>query len=110
MAKQIKYTDQFRQEAVEIYQNGNASAAQVARKLGIHANTMCRWVALYGKGTVASLKVASCQAVLQGKPCADQKINFNFSHALEYIQAIKIQVSALEQFLVRQTDRDDTGE
>lgn len=86
MAKQIKYTDQFRQEAVDMYQKGNDSASQVARKLGIHEHTMSRWIELYGKNKVA------------------QELDVKYAHALEYIQAIKRQMSALEQLLLQQAN------
>lgn len=106
MEKQIKYTDQFRQEAVDIYQKGNASAAYVARKLGIHEHTMCRWIELYGKDKVASSQTASCRSVLQEKPCANREFDLSYPRALEHIQAIKIQISALEQFFLQPSDCD----
>lgn len=108
MAKQIKYTNQFRQDAIDMYQKGNDSAAKVAKKFGIHEHTMCRWIQLYEKDNVASSQTTSCQSVLSGKPCADRELDLNLPHALEYIRAIKRQVSALEQFLLQQTDRKET--
>lgn len=108
MAKQIKYTNQFRQDAIDMYQKGNDSAAQVARKLGIHEHTMCRWIQLYEKDNTASSQTASCRSVLPGRPCADREFDLNRPRALEYIRAIKIQASVLEQLLLQQTDRKET--
>ena len=38
------YSDEFRAEAVRLAQSGDASAAQVARGLGINPNTLYGWI------------------------------------------------------------------
>lgn len=107
MAKQIKYTEQFRKEAVCMYQKGNASAAQVARKLGIHEHTMCRWIQLYKRDKIASSQTASCRSGLQGKPCNVRDLDFTHPSALEYVRAIKKKVDALEQLLLQQKNPEE---
>lgn len=105
MAKQIKYTDEFRREAVKMYHQGNASASQVARKLGIHEHTMCRWIELYGEN-----RVVPAQALLPQKHCVKQQLGVGHPYALEYIRAIKRHVGALEQMLLQQVDCKEAGE
>jgi transposase len=43
-----KYSEEFKMEAVRLAQSGEASAAQVARELGVNANTLYNWVEKYG--------------------------------------------------------------
>lgn len=107
MAKQIKYTEQFRKEAIEMYLKSDTSAAQVARKLGIHEHTLCRWLQLYERDHTASSQAVNCQLELKEKPCVVPELDFDFSHALEYIRAIKRQVNALEQLLLQQASYEE---
>lgn len=100
MAKPIQYTDQFRQKAVDLYQKNNYSAAQIARKLGVHEHTMCRWIKLYGKDKIVSSQSAVEQAILHAGHCARQDFDCKHPHALEQIDAIKQHVDALEQLLL----------
>ncbi len=44
-----RYSQEFKLEAVRRVVEGNKSAAQVARELGVNENTMRLWVQLYRK-------------------------------------------------------------
>lgn len=54
MPKQIKYSDDFIQNAVLTYLKSDMSAAQIARILGVHSNTLCRWIRQYKDDTVVN--------------------------------------------------------
>jgi len=43
-----EYSEEFRMEAVRLAQSGEVSTAQVARELGVNANTLYNWVEKYG--------------------------------------------------------------
>jgi transposase len=54
------YTDEFRREAVALVQAGNESVPEVARKLGVHPETLriwCRMAAGEGPSTAARVLV-----------------------------------------------------
>lgn len=104
MAKQIKYTDQFRRQAVAIYEEGNRSAAQVARIIGIHEHTLCNWIKLYGNDKATPLQHVRGQIISQEGPFPKQEADFRHAYALEYIQTIKRHAGALETLLFQQTD------
>lgn len=104
MAKQIKYTDEFRREAVAIYQKGNYSAAQVARKFGIHEHTMCRWIELYGSDRATPAHAASGKDISPEWHCVKQESDLTHPCVVECIHALKRHVGALEQLLLRQDD------
>ena len=61
--KRTNYTREFKIETVKLVTEGGASAAEVARDMGIHANTLYKWIqefaakpeeAFPGKGHLAS--------------------------------------------------------
>jgi transposase len=45
---QKKYSEEFRLEAVRLAQSDDVSTAQVARELGVNANTLYGWIEKYG--------------------------------------------------------------
>lgn len=100
MAKQINYTEEFRRAAVDMYKKGNESAAQLARKIGIHEHTMCRWIELYGKSGGAAPHAAVESVVLAEGHCIENEHKAIHPYALEYIHAIKRHIDALEQLIL----------
>ena len=44
MGRPSKWSPEFRQEAVRLYREGRESIPEVARRLGIHAETFRKWV------------------------------------------------------------------
>ncbi len=43
-----KYTEEFKQEAVKLVEQGNRSVSDVARNLGVHRSQIERWRQQYG--------------------------------------------------------------
>ena len=44
MGRPSKWSPEFRDEAVRMYRSGQDSIPQVARRLGVHAETFRKWV------------------------------------------------------------------
>jgi len=44
MSKRKTYTKEFKESAIELYQNSGKSAKEVAEGLGIHPENLSRWV------------------------------------------------------------------
>ena len=44
MQKRIKYTSEFKEEAVKLAVSSESSAAMIARELGINKNTLYNWI------------------------------------------------------------------
>ena len=47
--KKRQFAKEFKLEAVQLAERGEAPLAQVARDLGLHANVLRSWMRLYGK-------------------------------------------------------------
>lgn len=47
MGKQIRYSDSFKMETIKSYFQGELSANQLAKKLGIHPHTVQKWIRDY---------------------------------------------------------------
>jgi transposase len=57
------YTDEYKQEALELWRNSGRSAATVAAELGIRAPLLYRWARPRGKGGVAGKERKSERSV-----------------------------------------------
>jgi transposase len=51
MAKRKKYSEEFKREAVNLSQQPNANASQVARDIGINPNMLWRWHREFDSGS-----------------------------------------------------------
>jgi len=49
MGKRRKFTNEFKVEAVRLAEQGEVSAAQVARDLGLYESVLGRWVKQFGQ-------------------------------------------------------------
>lgn len=88
LAKQIKYTDEFRKKAVNAYLEGNLSAAQLAPQIGVHKHTLCKWIKLYSTDGFET----------------KQTSDFRQAKAQAYIDAIKKHITELEILLSQQEE------
>lgn len=87
MAKQIRYSDEFRKNSVKTYLSGNLSAVQLSQKLGVHRHTLCRWIKLYRQNSL-------------DESCGDN----NQLNALSHIHSINMHIAELEKLLLLQED------
>ncbi len=44
----VKYSDEFKEEAVKLAQRGEVPVSQVAKDLGVNAEMLRRWVRVFG--------------------------------------------------------------
>lgn len=49
MSKRRKYSQEYKYEAVQLVQQSNVPASEIARNLGINANMLRRWVKEYSQ-------------------------------------------------------------
>lgn len=52
MAKQIRYSDEFKSQAVLAYLQGNLSCNQISQNIHVHPNTLSAWIRQYKNGSL----------------------------------------------------------
>jgi transposase-like protein len=75
-----RYTEEYKQEALELWRNGGRSAAKVAAELGIRAPLLYRWHGQSAKPLRAKLSSALDKVLNNWKrrsvACAQRTLNF----------------------------------
>lgn len=44
MGKSTKYSEEFKEKTVRAYQEGDLSAAELEKNLGVNKHTVCNWI------------------------------------------------------------------
>ena len=59
MGKRRKYTREFKESAIELYQHhsGEKSAKEISEELGINPENLCRWLREKEEGEVSNIRV-----------------------------------------------------
>lgn len=108
LAKQNQYTEEFRRKAVKIYLNGNLSAFQLSKKLGIHENSMYRWIKTYNEAGFEAQQNFDEEIFLFALAQVEQKSDFKHTDILECIHDIKKQITEIERLVLQQANLDET--
>jgi len=56
MGRRRTYTKEFKESAIELYQNGGKTRAEVAEGLGINPENLCRWLRENEESKTSKLK------------------------------------------------------
>lgn len=59
MGKQKRYSPSFKQKTVETYFQGDLSATELAKNLGIHPHTVRHWIQNFNDGKTENTKIIS---------------------------------------------------
>lgn len=59
MAKQIRYSEEFKRQAVSTYLQGDLSCNQVSKKLHVHPNTLSTWIRRFKNSSVLATELPS---------------------------------------------------
>lgn len=52
MAKQIRYSEEFKRQAVLAYLQGELSCNQISQNIHVHPNTLSAWIRQYKNGSL----------------------------------------------------------
>lgn len=97
MTKKIKYSEQFKQKAIDLYLKSDLSATKVAREFGIHEHTLCTWVNSFKKGKTESLHLMDNFIIHP----TESNLDLDFSAELLFIQDCKKHIDILEEYLLK---------
>lgn len=73
MGKRRRYTSEFKESAIELYNNSGKTAKEVSEDLGINPENLCRWLREKEEAETNNLKVFPGQGIPRDEEIARLK-------------------------------------
>lgn len=95
LAKQIRYSEEFKKQAVSVYLQGDLSSNEISQIFHIHPNTLSTWVKIF----------KDCPALLASQPSKKmenekkQANNLEIAEIFSALADIETQVKVLKKLI-----------
>lgn len=96
MAKQIRYSEEFKRQAVSAYLQGELSCYQISQEIHVHPKTLSAWIRQFKNGLVIATELPSKDMRMELKLPTNRDVDTIFSTLTE----IEAQVEVLKKLIL----------